>query len=308
MLRESERSICAGAEGVVDSTHCRSWITPIRLPDGGYHNAGAMSSTSIVSDSLLNPMLYSSHVAKRQSGSKNLKSVVSLQTKLGATVKQWRNKLGITQEELAWRSELHRTYIADIERGGRNITLRSIAQLAAALQVSVESLLGNAEADAGPKKRGQHAGSGMGEVLLVEDDPADMDLTLRAFKRAKFANPVHVVRDGAEALDYLFNTGRYAKRKAVSHTQLILLDLNLPKVSGLDVLRRVKAHEATRSIPVVVLSGSHRDENVIESARLGAVNYIIKPVSFDSFCKVASRLSLRWALLNPGGAEVPTVG
>jgi len=106
----------------------------------------------------------------------------------------------------------------------------------------------------------------------------------------------------------LFNTGRHAKRKAVVHTQLILLDLNLPKVSGLDVLRRVKAHESTRGIPVVVLSGSHRDENVIESARLGAVNYIIKPVSFDSFCKVASRLSLRWALLNPGGAEPPSAG
>lgn len=251
-------------------------------------------------------MLHSKHVAKRQSGSRNLKSVASLQTKLGATVKQCRNKLGITQEELAWRSELHRTYIADIERGGRNITLRSIAQLAAALQVTVESLLGHAEA--GPKKRGLQAGPGMGEVLLVEDDPADLDLTLRAFKRAKFANPVHVVRDGAAALDYLFNTGRYAKRKAVAHTQLILLDLNLPKVSGLEVLRRVKAHESTRGIPVVVLSGSHRDENVIESARLGAVNYIIKPVSFDSFCKVASRLSLRWALLNPGGAEIPSSG
>lgn len=253
-------------------------------------------------------MLYSAHVAKRQSGSLNLKSVASLQTKLGATVRQCRKKLGITQEELAWRSELHRTYIADIERGGRNITLRSIAQLAAALQVSVENLLGHAEADAGPRKRGLQAASGMGEVLLVEDDPADLDLTLRAFRRAKFANPVHVVRDGAEALDYLFNTGRYAKRKAAAHPQLILLDLNLPKVAGLEVLRRVKAEESTRSIPVVVLSGSHRDENILESARLGAVNYIIKPVSFDNFCKVASRLSLRWALLNPGGAEIPSSG
>ncbi len=254
-------------------------------------------------------MLESPHVLKRPSVSEASKGVVSLQAKLGTTVKLWRNRLGITQEELARRSELHRTYIADIERGGRNITLRSIAQLAAALQVSVEGLLAQAEGEnvvGGAKQGGRPAAKCIGEVLLVEDDPADVELTLRAFKRAKFANPVRVVRDGAEALDWLFGTGRHAKRKAAPLPQLILLDLNLPKVAGLEVLRRVRADALTRSIPVVVLSGSHRDENVIESARMGAENYIIKPVSFDSFCKVASRLSLRWALLNARGGEGPS--
>jgi len=251
-------------------------------------------------------MLQSGHVAKRQSGPTPSKGVISLQAKLGATVRLWRNRLGITQEELAWRSDLHRTYIADIERGGRNITLRSIEQLALALEISVQSLLATAEAGergVEPKKVRTGSGKAMGEVLLVEDDAADEDLTLRAFKRAKFANPVRVVRDGAEALDYLNGTGRFARRQPARLPQLVLLDLNLPKVSGLEVLRRIKENPLMRSVPVVVLSGSHQDENIIESGRLGAENYIIKPVSFDSFCKVASRLSLRWALLNAGAPE-----
>lgn len=263
---------------------------------------------AIVSHSLLKPVIQSVHVAKRQPGSENLVGVASLQAKLGATVRMWRNRLGITQEELAWRSDMHRTYIADIERGGRNITLRSIAQLAAALQISVQSLLANAEDEdeTDPKKKGRKPGlKTMGEVLLVEDDPADVDLTLLAFKRAKFANPVKVVRDGQEALDYLFCTGRFTKRKGLPLPRLVLLDLNLPRVPGLEVLRRIKETPETRAVPVVVLSGSHRDENVIESGRLGAENYIIKPVSFDSFCKVASRLSLRWALLNAGATDHP---
>lgn len=201
---------------------------------------------------------------------------------------------------------MHRTYIADIERGGRNITLRSIAQLAAALQVSVQSLLASAEED--PRGTGPGArknGKAMGEVLLVEDNPGDVQLTQLAFQKAKFANPVKVVTDGAEALDYLFARGEFAKRKSQPLPQLVLLDLNLPSVPGLEVLRQIKANPRTKGVPVVVLSGSHRDENVIESGRLGAENYIIKPVSFDSFCKVASRLSLRWALLNAGGSDSP---
>lgn len=253
-------------------------------------------------------MLQSEHVAKRQSGSTHSKGVISLQAKLGTTVRLWRNRLGITQEELAWRSDLHRTYIADIERGGRNITLRSIEQLALALEISVQSLLATAEAEdhgKATKKIPPTGTKAMGEVLLVEDVAADVDLTLRAFKRAKFANPVRVVRDGAEALDYLNGAGRFARRQRVVLPQLVLLDLNLPKVSGLEVLRQIKENPLTRSVPVVVLSGSHRDENIIESGRLGAENYIIKPVRFDNFCKVTSRLSLQWALLNAGTADNP---
>ncbi|MCX6955883.1 MAG: response regulator [Verrucomicrobia bacterium] len=256
-------------------------------------------------------MLQSGHVAKRQPGSKSSKGVISLQAKLGATVRLWRNRLGITQEELAWRSDLHRTYIADIERGGRNITLRSIEQLALALEVSVHSLLASAESEgnsAAAKKGRKAAAKAMGEVLLVEDNAADVDLALRAFKRAKFVNPVKVVRDGAEALDYLLGTGQFGSRGPMALPQLVLLDLLLPKVSGLEVLRRMKENALTRSVPVVVLSGSHQDENIIECGRLGAENYIIKPLSFDSFCKVTTRLSLRWALLNKGAPGSPGTG
>jgi CheY-like chemotaxis protein/DNA-binding XRE family transcriptional regulator len=209
--------------------------------------------------------------------------------------------LGITQEELAWRADLHRTYIADIERGGRNVTLRSVAQLAEALQVSVASLLTAAAAPAGAAERGRGnvlSEPGIGEVLLVEDDPADVELTLRAFGRAKFVNPVNVVHDGAEALEFLFGGADERKGGPRRLPQLVLLDLQLPKVDGLEVLRRIKASARTKQIPVVVLTSSHRDENIIACARLGAENYIIKPVSFDNFCKVAARLMLRWALLD----------
>ncbi len=228
----------------------------------------------------------------------------ALQTHLGTTIRKHRKQLGITQEELAWRADLHRTYIADIERGGRNVTLRSIANLAKALQVSVDSLLSTADVtgrgSGGPK--GKPGGRGLGEVLLVEDSAADVELTLRAFKLARFANPVRVMRDGAEALEYLFATGRHARKRARDLPQLVLLDLMLPGISGLEVLRRLREDERTRSLPVVILTGSRQDRNIIECARLGAANYLIKPVSFDTFCKVASRLQQRWVLLGPAGS------
>lgn len=230
--------------------------------------------------------------------------IAVLQAKLGATIKLWRGRLGITQEELAWRSDMHRTYIADIERGRRNVTLRSIAQLAAALKVSVEALLAQAESsetalapDGGPGGR-----PGLQEIFLVEDDPADVDWVLRAFKRAKFSNPVRVFGDGESALDHLARTGREAGFKP---PRVILLDLQLPKLTGLEVLRRLKAQPETSAIPVVVLTGSHEDKNIVECARLGAENYIIKPVTFESFFKVASRFPLEWALVNGAAAGAP---
>lgn len=249
-----------------------------------------------VSHSLLLGVL-TSFVPKRKTEPKH---VTTLQAKLGATIKHFRSRLGVTQEELAFRSGMHRTYIADIERGGRNITLRSIAQLALALHVTVRALLAKAEADleAEIANTGVLAESAMGEIVLVEDDPADVELTLRALKRAKMANPIKVVRDGAEALAYLFATGEYEGRSGAPLPQLILLDLILPKVAGLEVLRRIKSHPLTGSIPVVVVSASKEDNNIAECARLGAENFLIKPVVFENFCKVTARLQLRWALLN----------
>jgi CheY-like chemotaxis protein/DNA-binding XRE family transcriptional regulator len=216
-----------------------------------------------------------------------------LQVRLGAAIKAHRRQLGVTQEELAWRADLHRTYLADIERGSRNITLRSVANLARALETSVESLL-SAASLAG--KTG-----GMGEVLLVEDNADDAELTLRAFRQANFSNPIKVVKTGREALDYLLCRGRYAGRHPLA-PQLVLLDLNLPDLSGQEVLKEIKSHRATKHLPVVVLTISRDDRNIIECGRLGADNYIIKPVDFQNFSKITPKLNLHWALVASAGA------
>lgn len=194
---------------------------------------------------------------------------------------------------------MHRTYLADIERGGRNITLRSVENLADALQISVERLLAASE-DSGARGQGRRAKlDTIGSILLVEDDQNDAELMLRAFARAGVANPIKVIADGQEAVNYLRHRGSYARRRRVPLPDLVLLDLNLPALSGIEVLRQLKADERTRSIPVVVLTVSRHDENVIECGRLGAENYIIKPVGFESFCEVLTKLCLRWALLKP---------
>lgn len=212
-------------------------------------------------------------------------------------MRTYRQRMGITQEELAWRADMHRTYLADIERGARNITLRSVANLAQALQISMEELLVHpqlADDSVSPSK----AAGARGEVLLVEDNPADVQLTLRAFRHAKFTNPITVARDGAEALAYLFRTGQQAKR-SVGLPQLVLLDLQLPKVSGLEVLRQMRVNKITKAIPVVVLTVSRQDASILECSRLGAANYIVKPVDFGDFARTASQLDFHWTLSPP---------
>lgn len=136
------------------------------------------------------------------------------------------------------------------------------------------------------------------DILLVEDNPTDVELTLRAFRKANLLNPLHVVEDGAEALEYLFGPGDAAGEPDHPLPRLILLDLKLPKVSGLEVLRRIKTHERTRRIPVVVLTSSREAPDVQESYRLGANSYIVKPVSFDKFLEAVTQLGLYWLLLN----------
>jgi two-component system response regulator len=135
-------------------------------------------------------------------------------------------------------------------------------------------------------------------ILLVEDNPDDEALTLRAFKKNSIANEVCVVRDGAEALDYLFCSGAYANRDAALVPELILLDLKLPKVDGLEVLRRIRGDERTRLQPVVVLTTSNEERDIISSYRLGANSYIRKPVDFDQFIEAVRQLGLYWLLLN----------
>jgi CheY-like chemotaxis protein len=137
-----------------------------------------------------------------------------------------------------------------------------------------------------------------GVILLVEDREADVVLTLRAFRKSGIANEIVVVRDGEEALDYLFATGPYAERDASSNPEVILLDINLPKIDGMEVLRRLRADERTRRLPVVVLTSSAEQSDMISSYNLGANSYVRKPVDFDQFVEAGRQLGLYWLLLN----------
>ena len=136
------------------------------------------------------------------------------------------------------------------------------------------------------------------EILLAEDDPADAEMTLRALRRNNLANRVHWVRDGAEALDFMFRSGRYVDRDRNHAPKLIMLDIKMPKVDGIEVLRRLKANEATRSVPVVVMTSSNEEQDVIDSYRLGVNSYIVKPVHFDAFLETVAKIGLYWVLTN----------
>ena len=136
------------------------------------------------------------------------------------------------------------------------------------------------------------------EILLVEDNPRDVEMTIRALKKRNLANHIQVVKDGAEALDFLFATGSYANRDANHVPKVVLLDLKLPKVSGMEVLKRIKAEESTKTIPVVVLTSSQEERDMIESYRLGVNSYIVKPVDFDNFSTAIGELGFYWLLVN----------
>ena len=136
------------------------------------------------------------------------------------------------------------------------------------------------------------------EILLVEDNPNDVKLALHALKRHNLTNHIHVVRDGAEALEFLFCTGAYAHRSLTQSPKVVLLDLKLPLVNGLEVLQRVKGDPRTRSIPVVVLTSSHEERDIVESYRLGVNSYITKPVDFAQFTEAVRTLGMYWVLLN----------
>ena len=135
-------------------------------------------------------------------------------------------------------------------------------------------------------------------ILLVEDNPMDEELTLRALKKSKVLNPVVVARDGVAALDYLFARGPYAGRSAAELPQLVLLDLKLPKLDGLEVLRAIRLEEATQLLPVVILTSSVEEEDVVRGYRLGANSYVRKPVDFDQFSEAVRQLGLYWLVLN----------
>lgn len=136
------------------------------------------------------------------------------------------------------------------------------------------------------------------EILLVEDNLCDAELTLHSLRSNKVTNQIEVVRDGAEALDFIFCTGEYAHRNIENGPKVVLLDLKLPKVDGLEVLQRVKSDPRTCMIPVVVLTSSREDRDIIESYQLGVNSYIVKPVDFEQFTEAVRQLGLYWKLLN----------
>jgi CheY-like chemotaxis protein len=136
------------------------------------------------------------------------------------------------------------------------------------------------------------------EILLIEDNPNDAELTMRSFKKNNITNNVLHLKDGAAALEFLFGSGEFAGRNVNNKPKVILLDLKMPKVDGVEVLQKIKANDNTKSIPVVVLTSSKEDPDIQRCYMLGANSYIVKPVDFDSFQKVVTQLGLYWMLLN----------
>lgn len=227
--------------------------------------------------------------------------------RFGASVKFWRNQLGISQEDLAERADVHRTYVCDVERGSRNVSLEIIEKLARALDVSTAELFQNQRTRSDNTTAAKSVPNRqLVNVLFVEDSADDAELTLWALKRANIANRIVLVGDGEAALDFLFCRGKHASRRPEDQPQLILLDLNLPKINGLEVLRQIKAHPQMRLIPVIVLTVSSRSRDVEESRRLGAKAYIVKPVDFRNFSEAVPKLNLQWAVLKPSPAAAAT--
>jgi len=214
-------------------------------------------------------------------------------------VRAWRKRLGYSQEQLAERADLHRTYVSDVERGARNLSLESITRMAEALNISAARLFPGAE-PAVDSAGTSGCTSVLVEILLVDDNADDVELALHTFKQSRVANRIQVAANGQEALDYLFAEGGQADRPAVARPHLILLDLYLPKVSGLEVLRRIKGHAYTRDIPVVILTNSQAFNDFEECRRLGAETHLVKPLNFQRLSQITPRLNLDWALCQPG--------
>ena len=136
------------------------------------------------------------------------------------------------------------------------------------------------------------------QVLLVEDNPQDAELTMRALRKRNLANHLHLVEDGAEALDFMFGQGKYAERNLARAPKAVLLDLKLPKLNGLEVLRALKSDPRTHSVPVIIITSSAQDPDIETAYKLGANSYVVKPVNFDAFSEAMSTVGFYWLLIN----------
>lgn len=225
---------------------------------------------------------------------------VGVRGRFGFAVKSQRHRLGISQEELAWRAGLHRTYVADIERGARNPSLESIHKLSRALGSTIATIFGSTEGRLPVEFASRRTASIVSPrktILLVEENKSDVDVTLTALRQAAVMNSVYVVHDGADAIDYLFCKGRHTSRRAEEQPQMILLNLKLPKISGLEVLRQVRGNSKTKEIPLVILTHLNKESDIRKAKRLGARAHIVKPVSFEKVLQVTPQLKLGWLLL-----------
>jgi transcriptional regulator with XRE-family HTH domain len=226
---------------------------------------------------------------------------MDLKKLFGAEVKRRRNHLGISQEELAERASLHRTYVSDVEAGKRNPSLASIQRLASALGVPLSAVFGSTEDIDGAIRPNIPRELGVVErevsILLVEHDRKAAQLTQSLFRKFKLTNCLKVIHDGAGALDFIFCRGAYARRHIKNLPQVILLDLELRDMNSLDVLRQIKTNPRTQMIPVVILTPVRKDPRCREATRLGADDCIIKPLDFQSFSQIMPKLSFGWALL-----------
>ena len=224
-----------------------------------------------------------------------------LNVAFGSAVRSLRKGLAITQEELAGRAGLHRTYVTNVERGVCNLSLGSISKLASALGTSISSLLVDVEVSQTRLRKTGDIAFGAPktpvEILLAEDDENDALLLQRAFKKARLRDCLHVVVDGEQAINYLSGRGAYSDREKHPLPFLMLLDLRLANAGGLAVLRRLKEDARTRAIPVVILTVEDRGREIAECSRLGAETWIAKPVNFERLSQVIPKLNFRWLLL-----------
>jgi CheY-like chemotaxis protein/DNA-binding XRE family transcriptional regulator len=216
----------------------------------------------------------------------------------GLAIKRWRRETGISQEELAWRAGLHRSYVADIERGARNASLQTIEKLARALRLSLPALFQplDVPSETGASVTRVQTCDRPVDILLVEDNRKERELALEALSQARLNNRTQVAIDGPEALDFVFCRGRYSRREPDGLPKLILLALQLSKMSGVEVLRTIKADPAARKIQVVVLTAPPDRNHLAKAIDLGAEAHIRKPLDFPKLSLVTAKLNCSWTL------------